>query len=60
MKIELTLSDSQIVHEKSMFAILDLLGAVGGLLDIFMALFAIFFNRYNSSLSLFYMIKDKI
>ena len=57
MKLVIILHDTQIIHEKAMYSVFDLLADVGGLLDIFVVAFAIIIQRYNSSLFLFNVIK---
>ena len=57
MKLIIRLHDTQIIHEKSMYSVFDLLADVGGLLDIFIVVFSIIIQRYNSSLFLFNVIK---
>ena len=38
MRTEFVLEDTKIMHEKSLYVVLDLLGAIGGLIDFFMAI----------------------
>ena len=51
--IGLTLHDTKMVYEKSLYKVFDLLGDVGGLLDLFMTFFSIVLSRYNYQLFLF-------
>ena len=41
--IELSLEDTKMVYEKSLYTVFDLLGDVGGLLDLFVIFFTIIF-----------------
>ena len=53
LSIVLTLHDTKMVYEKSLYKVFDLLGDVGGLLDLFMTFFSIVLSRYNYQLFLF-------
>ena len=46
------------VHEKSLYKVYDLLGDVGGLLDLFFILFSIVLSRFNYQLFLFESINE--
>ena len=53
MKMSISLHETYMIHEKSLYGVFDLLADVGGLLDLFIVLLAILFERYNTSLFLF-------
>ena len=42
-----------VTHERSLFTIFDLLGSVGGLLDLLILVFAFFLEPYNYTLFLY-------
>ena len=44
------LSQSTISHQKSIYGFLDLIGDMGGLLDILTLFFAIFLRPYNTAI----------
>ena len=52
------LYETHIVHEKSLYNLFDLLGDVGGLLDLFILVFSLLLSRYNESLFLFNQIQS--
>ena len=45
-------------HQRSLYGILDLLGDMGGLIDIIIIVLQIFFTRYNRALYLFNAFQD--
>ena len=50
---EVGLSNTLTIHKKSLYTVFDLLGDVGGLLDLFTLFVAFFLQKYNHSLFLF-------
>ena len=55
--IEIALKNSIKKHELSLYSIYDLLGDVGGLLDLLLIAFAVFVGPYNQQLLNFNVIK---
>ena len=55
--IEIALKNSIKKHELSLYSIYDLLGDVGGLLDLLLIAFAVFAGPYNQQLLNFNVIK---
>ena len=50
---EVGLSNTLTIHKKSLYTVFDLLGDVGGLLDLFTLFVAFFLSKYNHSLFIF-------